>query len=423
MKSPLQFLPLSLLLSPLSLLHGEFSTESVDEKGRSDSLTVGRVDILAKGEEGVSLEGDGEHTRRRVALSIEVFLLSKPSSGVLEYESAPVLLHIYYDENVDTSVNSFCEEYNVGGDHCDILKAQAKERVANQDLQLRRKRFVILNGHDRIEKAFYNEVNYDARNLNNEGFYPLRVTYQKEDDEISRIAIVHSCSFLEQTYDVLGQMLDTIMHSGLMQQLDALYIMHYGNEYMNQTYVNENANVHYIHVDRSCANFEIPTLQSMIFLANDEKLHEDSHILYMHTKGVSYTNIPKPIHDWRKYMLYFMVTLWQKCYYLMKSGEFDVVGTSLRMLNITHKLEEVTGPMIMGNYFWTTAKHIRSLPPFMHQHKYDAELFILSSGQARVYMLHDAPDDIELGKDEYDLLQYDVLLNPHSHGIMHVINN
>ena len=86
---------------------------------------------MAKGEEGVSLEGDGEHTRRRVALSIEVFLLSKPSSGVLEYESAPVLLHIYYDENVDTSVNSFCEEYNVGGDHCDILKAQAKERVAN----------------------------------------------------------------------------------------------------------------------------------------------------------------------------------------------------------------------------------------------------------------------------------------------------
>lgn len=359
-----------------------------------------------------------------MVLSIEVFLLSKASSGVVEHERVPVLLHIYYDEKLDACVNSFCEKYDIGEDHCDDLKAEAEERLKSE-VNIGQKRYRIFNDYDRIENAFYNEINYEAHNLNDdrpisnflntaeEGFYPLQVTHQKDKNEIMRIAIIHSCLFPEQTYDVLGQMLDTIMHSRLMQQLDALYIMHYGEEYTNQTYMDENINLHYIHVGRSCAKFEIPTLQSLIFLANDDKLHEDSHLLYMHTKGVSYANIPKPVHDWRTYMLYFMVNLWEKCYYLLKSDEFDVIGTNIRMLNIRHNLKDVTGPMIMGNYFWTTAKYIRSLPPLNNQNKYSAELFILSGGQARVHVLHDAPDEITIGVDEYDLHQFDLSLNPH----------
>ena len=101
-------------------------------------------------------------------------------------------------------------------------------------------------------------------------------------------------------------------------------------------------------------------------------------------------------------MLYFVVDLHEKCSHLLLSGEFDVVGTNIRKSYIKGN----SGLMMMGNFFWTTVDYMRSLPPLIVNSKYSAELFILSSGNTRVHVLHDAHFDV--GEVEIERRHYDI---------------
>ena len=337
-----------------------------------------------------------EEEEKKTAMSIDVIWPNAES---------PVTLNVYHEENVRETVRKFCEDYDLIDEQCHELTNRAEERLMMEYGTIR---YRIFNDHDRIGTAYFNEVNfqpYNATEVDEEMNKAMMMEFGEMDsDKIAKIAIIHSCSFPEQKIDILGSMLDRMHFSGLMKTLDVVFIMQYGKEYTNSTYLGDAfyGHVKYIYADTSCENFEIPTFQSMVSFIKNENLHKDSHILYMHTKGASYIDIPRAVNDWRDYMLYFVVDLHEKCSHLLLSGEFDVVGTNIRKSYI----KENSGLMMMGNFFWTTVDYMRSLPPLIVNSKYSAELFILSSGNTRVHVLHDAHFDV--GEVEIERRHYDI---------------
>lgn len=310
-----------------------------------------------------------------VALTVLVDIRSEVDTNVGVKRTYELL----QDEDVDESVLRFCKEHAVSSYQCIALLREIKNRLQQG--------FYLGNSFPRIPDAFYNEV---GNQIDPDfEFHTIEDTFA----HVSRVAIIHSCQFQEQKFNVLEDLLNVMMESGLLSVIDKVWILNYGQD--RGITIQHNA-ISYIHVANSCNNFENPSIKTLSTLS--QMLDRNAQILYMHTKGASYMNIPQSVHDWRSYMLYFLVDKHEAVFHLLASGEFDVVGTNLRRMPGGE-------PIMMGNFWWSTAGHVQSLPAFRSEDKYSAELFILSSKKARVYVMHEVYD-ITIGEDEYGRERY-----------------
>ena len=81
-----------------------------------------------------------------------------------------------------------------------------------------------------------------------------------------------------------------------------------------------------------------------------ESAEENYKILYVHTKGVTTPN-NQCIVDWRKYMTYFNVNQYEKCFNVLDTC--DSCGVDL-----------VTEPVVhySGNFWWSNSSYIKKLP-------------------------------------------------------------
>lgn len=93
--------------------------------------------------------------------------------------------------------------------------------------------------------------------------------------------------------------------------------------------------------------FEFPTIELLRAFAQS---HDDYAICYLHTKGVT-RPIPS-VDDWRKMMLYWVVTRWEECLGKLQQG-YDAVGPCVIDTPIRH---------FQGNFWWATSGHVRHLP-------------------------------------------------------------
>ena len=103
------------------------------------------------------------------------------------------------------------------------------------------------------------------------------------------------------------------------------------------------------------------------FTLND--LHQwaqsnDSNVLYIHSKGVSYNNwMFGHIWNWRKLMEYFLIEQHENCIDLLDNQNKDAIGCLL--INSGKKiriLDEKHNYHFSGNFWWTTTKYIKTLP-------------------------------------------------------------
>lgn len=94
--------------------------------------------------------------------------------------------------------------------------------------------------------------------------------------------------------------------------------------------------------------FEGQTLRA-IYLAD---MPDDAYVLYIHNKGA--TSNSTYVAAWREALNYEMITKWRHCY--DKLQLYDVVGVS-----DTHVLRSKS-VITSGNFWWTTAKHLKTLP-------------------------------------------------------------
>ena len=299
-----------------------------------------------------------------------------------------VIFELHYKEPALEAVVRFCSHYNIVAEMCSTLKNTVMHQIT-ENVDANSNFIVGTNNATRLIDAFANQYDYDRINDISVSS-PIQIP-----TTVKRIIIIHSCTFQDQRYDILGDMLYRIEQSGLLQSVDGIWVMNYGavrsvpsctDRFINtETCIRSPDKVHIVQVAPHCGKFEAPTMTFIYDLSHN--LSRDAQILYMHNKGASYVEIPQSITNYRNMMMFFLVEKHEACYYLLRSSVLDVLGINVRNRVGGH------GHFFSGNFWWATAGYVSSIPQFLFGDKYAAERFILSHPYPRVYSLYESGTD------------------------------
>ena len=162
--------------------------------------------------------------------------------------------------------------------------------------------------------------------------------------------VIHSCTLQMTGTNVLDFIVEVINKSGFIDLVDNVFINNIGlrieNKYQNDKYIVNN------YSDNSLL-FEYPSLNKVKTIAEN---NPDSNILYLHTKGISHTNINtiKCIEDWTNMMLHFLVEKHSECINKLNEG-YDTVGCNYNSGN------DSIPKHFSGNFWWSKSTYINKL--------------------------------------------------------------
>lgn len=155
---------------------------------------------------------------------------------------------------------------------------------------------------------------------------------------------------------IAEEVIDDIFSSDLINNADFFIYCNY--DITNFNWLKDRTlnypNVSLIDHDATPEEFELSTLNELKKFCDEST--DDFNVLYLHHKGASRLRTRKHVHitDWRKYMTYFNVELWKDCVAALNTG-YDTAGVEWT--------EKSNFPKhYSGNFWWATAKYIRSLP-------------------------------------------------------------
>ena len=180
--------------------------------------------------------------------------------------------------------------------------------------------------------------------------------------DVKNICFIHSCNLPNVGTEVLDSLILQIKTSGLIDSLDYIIINNIGNP-IDKTYGEK---IHIINYSANVKLFEIPTIRLISDFASQFR---DVKLLYMHTKGISYTKNTqnKNVIDWTNYMSYFMIDKYEDC--LEKLNQYDAVGCNYLTAPRKH---------FSGNFWWANTNYIQNISTGELQERHDAEWWILS---------------------------------------------
>jgi hypothetical protein len=212
-----------------------------------------------------------------------------------------------------------------------------------------------------------------------------------EKGSLSRIIIIHSCLFQNQNPVVLERLLQSIQSSALLTETQAIFILHYGAKLPEAFLDNYSKRaissvVIFYHVSDLSLFFEVPSIRIVHSISQYLSFQKrplpaaTTQVLYLHTKGSSYTQSYPQIDDWMNMMLYFLVERHTMVFHLLESKEFDAVGNNY----CSHPR------MFSGNFWWSTIQYLSTLRPLQYQTagKYDAEQWLFQEQKIRIYVPH-----------------------------------
>jgi hypothetical protein len=200
------------------------------------------------------------------------------------------------------------------------------------------------------------------------------------------IAFIHSCSIEGENNRILLELLGLIIHSGLIDRLQSLIICNYGIPVNSKVSLLSSfypEKVHFFHVSNDTSYFEVPTMKIMHRMS--QLFQNNHHLLYLHTKGISYRTPYPQIEDWRHFMSYYLVERYEACLHLLQSQAFDAVGVNYK-----------SNPKdFRGNFWWATTSYLSSLPMLYLQKadKYVAEKWVHMGLRYRYYSFHESGVD------------------------------
>ena len=322
--------------------------------------------------------------------------------------------YLLNDENLYEKVIQFCEDHNVLHSFCNVLWNEVLSRSViiknlstdrsssiDTDIDVGNDTGVVLpNSHLlRYNEAITAEIrvltgptdyNIDMLDIEQDILNQLLTTIFDTRIPPKRICVIHSCTLdVTQSYShrILEDILVKVQSSGLIRELDSVLVFNYGYSLSVQLQ-SRYSDVIFMNVYHDTSNFEIPTLRLIHQLAkkflkgnDDDDNHYDTHILYLHTKGVSYKEIYPQIEDWRNMMLYFLVERYKSCYHLLASDEIDCIGNNFK---------SVPRKLFSGNFWWSKASYLSQLPELIYGTvgKYEAESWILDKSHVYIYVPH-----------------------------------
>jgi len=165
-------------------------------------------------------------------------------------------------------------------------------------------------------------------------------------------AIFIHAAILDKCKERLLQYLYIIKESNLLKSTTYIYICFIGpgkipiSDFDISEY-NYNNKIQLLKLSNNLQHYELPTLD---FLYNFCLINPTYNVLYLHTKNVG-KQINNCIEDQIEYMLYFLITKWEKC--LNNLLDCDTCGVDLREQPTLH---------YSGNFWWSKADNIISLP-------------------------------------------------------------
>ena len=191
------------------------------------------------------------------------------------------------------------------------------------------------------------------------------------------VCFIHSCTMPNSGTEILDSLLEAIKTSGILTILDSIVINNVGLS-LGDKYASFHPNMKVYECSSDPSVFELPTLK----LLHQYSLENPNvNVLYLHTKGVSYTKesyIYSKNTDWVNYMLYFLVHRYTKCITMLETH--DTVGCDYSTL--------FNKPHYAGNFWWATTNYLQTLSTSVLNEKHDAEWWLLGNTIVNKYVLH-----------------------------------
>jgi hypothetical protein len=355
------------------------------------------------------------------------------------------------DVDIVDKVAHFCHQHEVSANSClhfffrNVMQKQYfSKAIPAADIFASYRRFSAIVTHDVMVSAIFEDVketeSIEAMQLAEQrtfdyvvsDIFPAasQVTEGTPINEVQhemkqRICVIHSTSLQHQSHDILRHLLDTIITSGLIHELQYVLVFNYGGQIplsVQQEYAYGGTggyrNIHFMQVAADPTHSEVPTLRILHMLAAHLDKHADppaqhatadpaqhgsssdtstpttttTQILYLHTKGVTYFSPNRRISDWTDMMLHFLVQRHRSCYALLAS-DYNVLGVNYYTNAVTDDGDvDVAPPHFSGNFWWATSRYLSGLARLEHSvdsraNKYSAESWVLTDGrgEAAVY--------------------------------------
>lgn len=212
------------------------------------------------------------------------------------------------------------------------------------------------------------------------------------------IEIVYHVATLNRWEEIVQEQLQTLVSSQLAHAADRITMVVVGphikktEELIQKTsFAHKIQLIHFSENPRFC---EFPGIEMVQTIAKEKP---EAHILYLHSKGVSYLDPDKArnVQSWRRFMEYFTIERWQDC---MESLETSNM-CGVEWLNCHHtSSQKIEQPgMFAGNFWWARADYLRTCPPMQgthlgpdwcFQHRFDCELFITTGSNPTPKSFH-----------------------------------
>lgn len=212
---------------------------------------------------------------------------------------------------------------------------------------------------------------------------------------------IHSTTLELNKDTFLIEILEHLKTSTLIDRLSYLCINNTGMVLDEVEIERKYAPAKVIHHSNSTNEFENPTIKLMYAFC---KLNPDYKVLYLHTKGVSYTanHVFFPgINSWNLYMRHCLIDNFPQCLDLL--NVYDTVGCNYR------QLADGNPQHYSGNYWWASGQYISSLTIAYLRDKYDPEFWVLRNNPTyfnihilenmyqNVYQMEQYKDDVRRG--------------------------
>jgi len=175
---------------------------------------------------------------------------------------------------------------------------------------------------------------------------------------------------------VVDELMDCVMGSRLIDRLDGLYCGVCGP---HDVRLPTHPKIKAERLRNDADKFEFPTMQVMHAHA---KANPGEAVLYFHTKGVTHMDCP-PIQDWRRYMAYFNIELWQEPIARLEMADtagvdfvvFHIDTTRCTSNSITYYGRDLH---YSGNFWWAKTDYLNTLPELddVNKGRHECEMWI-----------------------------------------------
>jgi hypothetical protein len=211
---------------------------------------------------------------------------------------------------------------------------------------------------------------------------PVDMKYKEYSKYISRtntVCFIHSCTF--NNVHVLEELLDLIISSNAINVIDMIHIINIGSKIikLGDRFDNYDHKINVFNYSYNKLTYELQTINFIHLFSLD---YSNIKLLYLHTKGNSYNFVHQNIVDWKNLMLYFLIEKVHVCIKLL--DHYDTVGINEHSGQNHH---------YSGNFWWANTNYIRKLNRIDTNIKHDAEFWLLSNKDVKLFTLYNSNVD------------------------------